>query len=196
LTCQVAKGCLSGMRPLSNPGLGVGRRLMRASVTSTDARNRVFDASVCRTDARKIAGVEPGSFLVGRPSALLASVPKELDGPSCDHDSSGAQYARGKRLFHRVSIFEYFRVHIQPPFFGAPVPIQRIDEPSERGEIHGVLGHQRGAMNTAYQGPVRIFSPVNMTRRQSAYRPARQPIAGVGHLSACPLVRERPTSHE
>ena len=34
---------------------------------------------------------------------------------------------------------------------------------------------------SAYQGPVSI------TRRQSACHPARQPIAGVGHLSGCSL---------
>jgi hypothetical protein len=46
---------------------------------------------------------------------------------------------------------------------------------------------------SAYQGPVSTFSPINifnpvsLTGRQSAYHPAGQPIAGVGHLSGCPL---------
>jgi hypothetical protein len=40
---------------------------------------------------------------------------------------------------------------------------------------------------SADQCPVRIFSPVSITGHQSAYHPAGQSIAGVGHLSSCPL---------
>ena len=40
---------------------------------------------------------------------------------------------------------------------------------------------------SAYQGPVSMFSPVCIPRRQSAYHPADRPIVCVGHLSGCPL---------
>ena len=40
-------------QPLRISGRRVAQRVLRASVTSTDAPNRVLAASVCRTDARK-----------------------------------------------------------------------------------------------------------------------------------------------
>jgi len=40
---------------------------------------------------------------------------------------------------------------------------------------------------SADQGPARIFSTVSRTGHQSAYHPAGQFIAGVGHLSSCSL---------
>jgi hypothetical protein len=56
-----------------------------------------------------------------------------------------------------------------------------------RGGSGGFLRERPSSVCKPFVQRSSIFSPVSITPRQSAYHPARQTIAGVGHLSGCPL---------
>ena len=59
--------------------------------------------------------------------------------------------------------------HVEPPLFLAGVPIQRVDETGESGEIHGVVGHECGVIDTVVEPSLEGNAVVFLTQVKAPF---------------------------